>query len=113
MGENCAQNCPILGRVEALEGQVDELGAQNASSHKDIYTRLGALERSEAVQEVHYKNIMVKLDKDIPAKIDGLSVKIEALEKKPGKRWELVVSSALSALVTGVVVYLLAGGGIG
>lgn len=109
----CTQNCPLTVRVDNIESQLDEFQTQNASSHKDIYNRLGALERSEAVQGERYTAIMSKLDKDIPTKIDGLSAKIDALEQKPTKRWEAVIAALISAAVTGVTVYLLAGGRIG
>ena len=112
MGE-CERNCPIAARVDALEGQLDEFQAQNSSSHKEIFGRLNSLERSEAVQEVHYTAIMSRLDKDIPNKLDALSAKIGAIEQKPAKRWEAVIASAISSVVTGAVVYLLSGGRIG
>lgn len=102
---DCVQNCPIAARVDSLEGQMDEFQAQNTSSHKEIFSRLNSLEKSEAVQEVHYNAII--------AKLDNLTHKVEKLEQKPAKRWEAVIASAISAVVTGVTVYLLAGGGIG
>lgn len=110
---DCVQNCPLTARVDNIESQLDEFQTQNGSSHKDIYNRLGALERSEAVQEVHYAAIMNKLDKDIPAQINGLSAKIDTLERKPAKRWETTIAAVISAVVSGVVMFFLAGGRIG
>lgn len=110
---DCERGCPIAARVESLEGQLDEYQTQNSSTHKEIFSRLNVLERSEAVQEVHYTAIMSKLDKDIPNKLDGLSAKIEAIEQRPAKRWEAAIAALISALVSGVAVYLLSGGGIG
>lgn len=104
MGD-CAQSCPVAARVDALEGQMDEVQTQNTSSHKEIFSRLNSLEKAEAVQGVHYASIM--------AKLDNLTAKVEQLEQKPAKRWETVIAAAISALVTGVAVFLLSGGRIG
>lgn len=102
---DCVQNCPLTVRVNNIESQLDEFQTQNGSSHKDIYNRLGALERSEAIQGERYTAIMGKLD--------ILTNKVEKLEQKPAKRWEAVIAAAISALVSGVVVYLMSGGRIG
>lgn len=99
---DCVQNCPLVGRMDALEGQVDELQTQNTQSHKEIFGRLNALEKSEAVQEVHYTAIM--------AKLDNLTRKIEKMEQRPAKWWETAVAALISALVGAVAAYLLAGG---
>lgn len=98
----CIQNCPLAARVDSLEGQVDEFQAQNSSSHKEIFGRLNALEKSEAVQGVHYKAIL--------AKLDTLTLKVDQLEQKPGKRWEAVVVGFLGALAGAAATYLITGG---
>lgn len=102
---DCTQNCPVAGRVDALEGQLDEYQAQNSATHKEIFTRLNTLERSEAVQEVHYTAIMGKLD--------NLTTKIETLEKKPAKRWEALVGDIIKLVVAAVVGFFLARAGLG
>lgn len=102
---DCAQNCPVAGRVDALEGQLDEYQAQNSATHKEIFGRLNTLERSEAVQEVHYKDIINRLD--------TIAVKVSALEQKPAKRWESVIGAIIGAVVSGLVVYLMVRAGLG
>lgn len=102
---DCVQNCPVAARVDNLESQAEEFQAQNSSSHKEIFSRLNALEKSEAVQEVHYTAIMSKLD--------TLTHKVEKLEQKPAKRWETAVTTLIGAVVGAVAAYLLAGGQIG
>lgn len=117
---DCAQNCPLVGRMNALEGQVDELQTQNTQSHKEIFGRLNALEKSNAVQEVHYTAIMAQLG-ELKAEINLMAGKIDAAEKKPGTRWELIktvaitagVTATISAIVPSLISLLSAGGGIG
>ena len=94
MSENC-ESCPVLPRVEALE-QANE---QHRKSHREIYSRLGALETLSAVQENKLDTILKKLDE--------LTEKVEALEAKPGKRWEGLAKKALWAVCAAVIAFLL------
>lgn len=106
MAEICgAPNCPIADKVSRLEDQLDEFQTQNGDSHREIYGRLNALEKSSAVTDVHYKSIM--------AKLDALSSDVMNLNNKPAKRWEAVVSALIGAVVSGLVVYLMMRVGLG
>ena len=40
-------------------------------------------------------------------KLDALTAKVEALEAKPGKRWESVVEKAVWAVCAAVIAFLL------
>lgn len=104
MGD-CPQNCPVAARVDALNSQLDEFQAQNTSSHREIYGRLNHLERFSDVQSTRYDSIIEKLD--------GLTKNVDTLKLKPAKRWDAAITGILSAVCTGVTVYLLAGGRIG
>lgn len=61
--------------------------------------RLGALEMS--VQE-----ITTKFDTSVSVQSKILDA-LEALKEKPGKRWEQVVTTSLSVVVTGAVMYAI------
>ena len=97
-----AENDAALTR---LENQINEIQEQNAISHREIYGRLNKLERGEAAQNVQYNAIMEKLD--------NLTRKVEALEAKPAKRWDGLVGTIITAIATGLVVFLLAKAGVG
>ncbi len=97
MPEKCAEPCADLAR---LEQQVKDLQKQNGDDHKEMRERLTQLEKEEAVQLVQYKTILDKLD--------GLTEKVEALEAKPGKRWDGIVEKAVWAVVAAVIAYMLA-----
>lgn len=98
-------SCPMAGKINRLEEELDEYQAQNGDSHREIYSRLNALETATAVTKVQYDSIIKKLDE--------LSRKVGELEQKPGKRWEAVVAAVLGALASGLTVFFLMQLGIG
>ncbi len=97
MPEKCNEPCPEL---ERLSSRLNELQAQNGDTHKEIFARMNKLERQEAVQEVQYSTILEKLD--------DLAGKVDALETKPGKRWEAIVDKVIWAVCAAVIAFLLA-----
>ena len=103
MLEKCTEACPDLTR---LEQQVKDLQKQNGADHKEIRDRLTSLEKEEAVQAVQYRTILDKLD-GLTQKHDCLNAKLEALEAKPGKRWEGIVEKVVWALCAAVIAFLL------
>ena len=97
MPERCSEPCPGLTQ---MEHRMEELEAQNSSSHQGIYDRLRALETSDAVQDANYTTIIKMLD--------DLTAKISSLEAKPGKRWERIVENVICAICAAVIAFLLA-----
>lgn len=97
MQENCKTDCPVLPRVEALE----RANEQHSSTHREMFSRLNALERETDSQEVMLQNIDVKLDE--------VRSTVSTLAEKPGKRWDGLVDK-LIYLVTGAVVAWAAAG---
>ena len=97
MPEKCAEPCADLTR---LEQQVKDLEKRNGDDHKELRDRLTGQEKEEAVQVVQYKTILDKLD--------TLTGKVDALESKPGKRWESIVEKAIWAVCAAVITFLLA-----
>lgn len=67
---------------------------------------MNEVEQENAVQEVHYKNILEKLVA-LTAGHDLLNQKLSALEAKPGKRREGIVDKAIWAVCTAAVAFLL------
>ena len=93
MHDNCPDNCPVLPRVEALE----EANKQHSATHREMFKRLGELETATAVQDTKLDTIEDKLD-DIQTANKSILAKVEALEAKPGKRWETFVAGGISGL---------------
>lgn len=103
MPESCNPNdCPINPRVEALERS----NGQHGETHREIFRRLNAIEKDNAVQNAQYAAIMDKLD-SLTEKHDKLNEKLEALEAKPGKRWDGLVEKAIWAVCAAVIAFLL------
>ena len=102
MTEKCADNCPLIPRVEALE----RANEQHGSTHREMYDRLRELERLEGIQGEQYKAILEKLD-GLTQKHDALNAKLSELEAKPGKRWEALAEKALWAVCAAVIAFLL------
>ncbi len=98
MPEKCAGNprdCPMAARVEALE----EANKTHSATHREMFKRIGDLERISDVQEKKLDTILKKLDE--------LTEKVEALEAKPGKQWESLAEKALWAVCAAVIAFLL------
>ncbi|MCI9444374.1 MAG: hypothetical protein K2P04_04440 [Oscillospiraceae bacterium] len=103
MPEKCNEPCADMTRMEQ---QVKDLQKQNGEDHREIRDRLAQLEKEDAVQLVQYRTILDKLD-GLTQKHDCLNAKLEALEAKPGKRWEGIVEKAVWALCAAVIAFLL------
>lgn len=96
MPENCNhRDCPLISRVEALEQE----NRRHSETHEKIYDRLRKVEEDNAVQSEQYKTILDKLD--------TLTQKVDALEAKPGKRWESLAEKAIWAVCAAVIAFLL------
>ena len=94
MHDNC-NDCPVLPRVEALE----EANKNHSRAHEGMYDRIRALETENAVQNAHWENV--------DSKLDELTAMVRDLTGRAGKRWDKAVETALVALVTGAVCFLL------
>lgn len=97
MPEKCGEPCEEL---EQLKSAVKEFQEHSRGTHKEIFRRLNKLEQSDAVREVQYTAILDKLN--------VLDKKIDALEAKPGQRWESIVDKVIWAVCAAVIAFLLA-----
>ena len=97
MGEKCndPRDCPLEGRVASLE----KLQERHSDTHREMFDRIRELEKSDAVQDAHYKAI--------EAKLDELTTMVKDLTGKAGKRWDKLAETVLVAIATGVVCFLL------
>lgn len=88
--------CPMSVRVEALERQAQTEKAERSRAHEKIYDRLGELERGMAAVTTQYSQIITQLA--------NLAADVSTLKERPSRRWD----TAVAALITGAVGYLLA-----
>ena len=97
---DCAKNCVLAARVDRLEEDMKSEKENRQKTHSEIYDRLRKVESDQAVSRT-------KLD-TITDKLDSLDGKMDTLLSKPGKRWEAVVAAVISAVVAGLVGFVLA-----
>lgn len=97
MPEKCteARDCPLVSRVESLE----RANEQHSATHREIFNRMNAVEKDNAVQDAHYRSITGKLDE--------ISTTVKTLADKPGKRWESLAEKAIWAVAAAVIAFLL------
>lgn len=95
MPDKCVDNCPLVPRVEALEQD----NKRHTDTHEKMFNRLNALEKENAVQNANYNAISEKLDK--------LTIMVEELHGKAGKRWESLADKAIWAVAAAVIAFLL------
>ena len=96
----CTENGPVAGRVDALEKEFDRYRSNSTDTHRQMFDRIGALEQSGAT-------LRTKLD-GIDAKLDELTITVKTLADKPGKRWDGLVDKLIWAVAGAVVAFLLA-----
>lgn len=79
-------------RIDKLEQQTEAI--QSLATSVEVMVK----EQSHQTESI----------KKIEENVEKLDTKVDALERKPGKRWEGIVEKIISALVGGLIVYLLA-----
>lgn len=100
MPETCNPNdCPVSARVDALKEEFNTYRANSSSTHKEMFQRLGDLERAEAAQEKHFETVNEKLDKLIEWQ--------ENQRDKPARRWDGIVDKTIWAVLAAVIAFLL------
>lgn len=102
MNENCNPvNCPVSARVGALEDEFNRYRGNSSETHRQMFDRIGALEQSGAT-------LKAKLD-GMDEKLDEITAKVNTLADKPARRWETLVSCALSALAGAFLLWVASG----
>lgn len=84
--------------VAEIRGNVD----RNTGRIKDLEKKTDAVAKlAEAVA------VMAEHMKALDDKIDGMQTSVNNLTARPGKNWDALVKIALTALVTGVIGWVL------
>lgn len=100
------QHCPEIESIKRIENDLNDLRRQNSASHERIFDRLGKLEMGAAVRDEQYRHILDRLD-TISTDVSSIDAKVDDVESRPGKRWDDLVKIALTAIVSGLIAYLL------
>ena len=67
--------------------------------HKQLENRITELEKDKRLSEYQYKQIMETL-KEVQADVRDLKT-------VPGKRWDLIITSGITALIGGLIAFIL------
>ena len=67
--------------------------------HKQLENRITELEKDKRLSEFQYKQIMETL-KEVQADVRDLKT-------VPGKRWDLIITSGITALIGGLIAFIL------
>ena len=102
---DCEKNCVLAARVDRLEEDMKSEKENRQKTHSEIYDRLRKVESDQAVSRT-------KLD-TITDKLDSLDGKMDTLLSKPGNRWEAIVAAVISAVVGGLIVFVMTKIGLG
>ena len=94
-----------MGEVELATARAAVEQRSKSNSH-----RLDALEKqTQAVSELATSvAVMAEKVETTGDKVDGLCTDVQELKAKPGKRWEQIVTTALTVIVSAVIGYFLA-----
>lgn len=100
MHENCnPDSCPVNARVDALEKEFDRYRDGSTTTHKEMYDRLGRLERDQTGLQTWKDNVDEKLDTIVQWVEAEKNKPNKFLDKLKGNAAWLILSAFLGALL--------------
>ena len=89
--------------------ELDERATRHTEQIKTVFNQLAEIKgMAESVHKLATTVEVLALEqKNTGEKIDKLTGEVDEIKEKPGKKWESVVAVAITAIVTGVVTFLL------
>ena len=98
-------------RVTAVEQQCKSNGHRidKVEQEQEVIHELAASIRVMASEQKHTSDTIKEVKEDVN-RLDG---KVDALELKPGKRWESIVDKIIWAVAGAIIAFVLARIGIG
>lgn len=97
----CENNCVNEHRIKNLEEDLRDFKERNSKDHKEFYNRLEGVEKDM---------VSSKSDREhINAKLDEISIDVKSLTEKPAKRYEMIVTSILTAIIGALAGFILSG----
>lgn len=97
----CENNCVNEHRFQQIEEDIKELRRKNSEEHGKFYNRIESVEKDMVESQGDRKHIREKLDE--------INENVETLIQAPSKRYDLVITSIITALVGGVAGFVLSG----
>lgn len=97
----CENNCVNEHRLKSLEEDFRDFKANNSKDHKEFFNRIENVEKDMVESQGDRKHITQQLDE--------ISLNVKSLMDKPGKRYETVVASVLTAIIGALIGFIMSG----
>lgn len=97
----CENGCENEHRIKRLEDDFKELKNKNSDDHKEFYDRIESVEKDMVESQGDRQHITQQLNE--------INLNVKSLMQKPGKRYETIVTSVLTAVIGAIVGFLLSG----
>lgn len=97
----CENGCMNEHRIKNLEDDLRDFKERNSKDHKEFYNRLEGVEKDMVSSKSDREHINTKLDE--------ISADIKSLTEKPAKRYEMIVTSILTAIVGALAGFIISG----
>lgn len=97
----CENGCINEHRIKSLEDDFKEFKLNNSKDHKEFYNRIEKAEKDMVESQGDRKHITQQLEE--------INVNVKTLMQKPGKRYETIVTSILTAVIGALVGFFLSG----
>lgn len=97
---------------EELTKKVIELDERATRHTEQIKTAFSQISEAKTIAESVHKlattvELLVHEQKSTSEKVDTLTGEIEEIKGKPAKRWDSVITVALTAIVTAIITYAI------
>lgn len=98
---NCENGCVNEHRLNTIEHELDELRRKSSNDNKEFYNRIEFLEK---------ENALLKRDiEHIKETMDEMNENIKTLMQRPQKRYDAIIASAITAVIGGVIGFIMSG----
>lgn len=98
---SCENGCVNEHRLNTIEHELDEIRRKSSNDNKEFYSRIEFLEK---------ENALLKMDiEHIKETMDEMNENIKTLMQRPQKRYDAIIASAITAVIGGVIGFIMSG----
>ena len=97
----CEHECFNEHRIAELEDNLRKMQERQSDRNKELYERIGELERKTALSENDLNHIK--------STVDEMNNNIKTLMAVPGKRYDTIIVCVITAIVSAVIGFMLKG----
>jgi hypothetical protein len=104
------EECPYRQKILDIEKSLERLNEKNEAEHKDFYEKIHGSDKNMAVIIEKIDNLSVNMSNTIQGlkdEISAMKVEVGLLKAKPEKRFDLIINTIVTAIVAGLMSFLL------